>query len=707
MLRIRLLGELALDDDGEAVRPPESARARALLAWLAVHRGMHARSRLAGLLRPDATEDSARKSLRDATWAIRQALGARADAALVAERDRIGLAAEVATDLDALRAALDDGRAQEALELAAAGEPLAGMHDDWALAARDELAARLDEALARLAGEAEARGDLAAAVRLSRERAARDPLAEEPARELVRRLAAAGDRGRALSVYEDFAARLRRELRAVPSAGTRELAAAVRAGEAMPAGESVPGAAAAAAPPAPTPARPGAPALAPSTAPIREVRYARSGDANIAYAVVGDGPVDLVFVPGFVSHLEVLWEEPSAARFLRRLSSFARVVLWDKREQGLSDRTGRAPTLEQSQDDLLAVMDAAGVERAAIFGISEGGPLSLLCAAAHPDRVGSLVLWGTHGRIVRAGDYPQGLPAEIVRRTIDALVAGWGGAPCLDLFAPTRAGDPAFAAWWSRLLRSGTSAGAVRDVMAINYEIDVREILPAVRAPTLVVHARDDRLVPLPLGEYLAEHIPGARLAVLPMRDHIPFDGHADELLDAVEEHLTGAPSAYEPERVLTTVLFTDVVASTERAARLGDRRWRAQLEDYRAIVRGEVGRFRGREVSSAGDGALASFDGPARAVRCAQAIVAAAAARGIDVRAGVHTGECEVVGDDLAGLAVHIGARIGALAQPGEVLVSSTVRDLVVGSELAFADRGAKALKGVPGRWQLLTARP
>lgn len=705
MLRIRLLGELALEDDGEAIRPPESARARSLLAWLAVHRGMHARSRLAGLLRPDATEDSARKSLRDATWAIRQALGARADAALVADRDRIGLAAEVETDLGALRAALDDGHAQEALELAAAGEPLAGMPDEWALAARDELAARLDEALARLAGEAEARGDLAAAVRLSRERAARDPLAEEPARELVRRLAAAGDRGRALSAYEDFAARLRRELRAVPSAETRELAAAVRAGDAMPTGPGAASAASSAPASALTP--PVAAPSAPAAVPIPEVRYARSGDANIAYAVVGDGPLDLVFVPGFVSHLEVLWEEPIAARFLRRLASFARVVLWDKREQGLSDRTGRAPTLEQSQDDLLAVMDAAGVERAAIFGISEGGPMSLLCAAGHPDRVASLVLWGTHARVLRDDDYPQGLPAAVVRRTIDELVAGWGGAPCLNLFAPTRADDPAFVAWWSRLLRSGTSAGAVRGVMAINDEIDVRDILPAVRAPTLVAHARDDRLVPLPLGEYLAEHIPGARLAVLPMRDHIPFDEHSDELLDAIEEHLTGARPARAPERVLTTVLFTDVVASTEGAARLGDRRWRAQSEEYRAIVRGEVARFRGREVSSTGDGALASFDGPARAVRCGQAIVGAAAARGIDVRAGVHTGECEVVGGDLAGLAVHIGARIGALAQPGEVLVSSTVRDLVVGSELAFAERGAKVLDGVPGRWRLLAARP
>lgn len=689
MLRIRLLGEFALEEDGKALDLPESARARSLLAWLAVHRGLHARSRLAGVVRPDAAEESARKSVRDAVWAIRQALGSGGGDALVAERDRVGLAEDVSTDVDELRAALRNGGADQAVRLAE-GELLPGMHDDWVVAARAELAGELEDALAALARDAEAKGDLEAAVRHSRRRAALDPVAEAPARELIRLLTAAGDRGRALSVYEELADRLRRDLQTVPSAATRELATSVRRGEV--ARGDLRGAAPTT-PPAPVP-------------PAREVRYAGSGGANIAYAIVGDGPVDLVIVPGFVSHLEVFWEEQIAARFLERLASFSRVILWDKRVQGLSDRGGPAPTLEQSQDDLLAVMDAAGVERASILGISEGGPMSVLFAASHPDRVDRLVLYGTHARVMKADDYPEGLSRRVVERTLDRLVSGWGGAPCLDLWAPSRMDDPAFVAWWARLLRSGTSAGAVRAVMELNFDIDVRQVLPAVHTPALVLHARDDRLVPARLGEYLAAHLPDARLGLLPGTDHIPFNEHAAELLDEIEEFVTGRRPDRQAERMLATVLFTDVVDSTGRAAAHGDRVWRNQLETYHAVVQDQIARFRGRHVSTAGDGMLARFDGPARAVRCAQRIATETRARGIDVRAGVHTGECEIM-EHLAGIAVHIGARIGALAGPGEVLVSSTVRDLVVGSDLRFEDRGEHELRGLPGRWRLLAAAP
>ena len=678
---------------------PDSARARSLLAWLAVHRGLHSRTRLAGLLRPEATEESARKTVRDAVWAIRQALDGRSQEALVTERDRLGLAPGAVTDLDEARAALRAGRLDEAVGLAA-GELLPGMHDDWVVAARGELAGELDDALERLASNAESRGDLAAAVRYSRRRAALDGLAEQPVRELIRRLAAAGDRGRALSVYEEFAARLRRDLQTVPSAETRQLVAAVRRGEVA---QSAPRVVHSDDRRAAGPAE----VVVPPAAPAREVRYADSAGVNIAYTVVGEGPVDLVFVPGFVSHLEVLWEEPLAAQFLERLASFARVVLWDKREQGLSDRPGGAPTLEQSKQDLLAVMNAAGVGRTSIFGVSEGGPMSLLFAASHPERVDRLVLYGTHARVLKDHGYPEGLAPAAVERTLDELLSGWGGAPGLDVWAPSRIDDPRFVAWWSRLLRSGTSPGAVRAIMELNFEIDVRDVLPAVHAPTLVVHARDDRLVPARLGSYLAAHLADARLALVPGQDHIPFNAHAGELLDEVEEFLTGQRPEPRPDRILATVLFTDVVGSTERAARLDDRVWRAELDAYHAIVEHQLARFGGRRISSAGDGTLASFDGPARAVRCAQRIVDDARTHDIGVRAGLHTGECEIVGDDLAGVAVHIGARIGALAGPGEVLVSSTVRDLVVGSDLGFADRGERDLRGLPGRWRLLAAQP
>lgn len=435
----------------------------------------------------------------------------------------------------------------------------------------------------------------------------------------------------------------------------------------------------------------------------RAVRYADSRGVSIAYRVVGDGPHDLVLTPGFVSHLEVLWDEPCAAAFLDRLASFARVVLWDKREQGLSDRTGRAPTLEQSEEDLLAVMAAAGVERASILGVSEGGPMSVLFAARHPERVASLALYGTHARLLRAPGYPEGLRRAMVERALDGMIERWGEPAGLELFAPSRVDDPAFAEWWGRLLRSGTSRGAARAVLGLNLRCDVRALLPAVQAPTLVAHTVDDRVVPLRLGRHLCRHIPDARLVELPGADHLPFAGSAAEpLLEALEEHVTGERPAIDPERILATVLFTDMVGSTSRAARHGDRRWRMTLESYYDLVAAQVARFRGRTVSSAGDGTLAAFDGTARAVRCAAAIVGEAGLRGMPVRAGVHTGEVEVLGDDLAGLAVHIGARISARAGAGEVLVSSTVRDLVVGSDLAFAPRGHAQLAGVPGSWSL-----
>jgi class 3 adenylate cyclase/alpha-beta hydrolase superfamily lysophospholipase len=437
------------------------------------------------------------------------------------------------------------------------------------------------------------------------------------------------------------------------------------------------------------------------------VRYAASGDLSIAYQVVGDGPVDVVWVPGFVSHVEILWELPLWRRLLDRLSSFARVVIFDKREQGLSDRTGAPPTLEDIAGDLGAVMDAAGSERATIVGLSEGGPAALLFAASHPQRVSGLALVGSYARLSRAGDNPAGVPAERLRGFAERVVAEWGGPTALSLwFGAEAAADPALAEWWARLLRAGTSPGGARGLLRLYEELDARPALSSISAPTLVVHGRDDALVPPALGRAVADAIPGARYLELP-GPHLPFaidDGRA--FAAAVEELVTGRLAEPDPERVLATVLVTDIVGSTGQATALGDRAWRELLQRHDDASRREFERFRGREVKQTGDGFLATFDGPARAVRCAAAIRDALAPLGLLLRTGVHTGECELRGTDVSGIAVHIAARVGAAAGPGEVLVSSTVHDLVIGSGLEFEERGERELAGVPGSWRLFMAR-
>ena len=430
--------------------------------------------------------------------------------------------------------------------------------------------------------------------------------------------------------------------------------------------------------------------------------YVRNGDISIAYQILGDGPFDLVFVPGFIWHVEGVWEQPLVARFFERLGSFARVIMFDKRGMGLSDRPPEPPTLEQSMDDLRAVLDAAGSERPALFGISEGGPMSMLFAATHPERTRALVMFGTYARIVRSEDYPVGLRREPLERLFAAMERDWGGPVGLRLWAPSVADDPEMQRWWARFLRMGASPRDAMALLRLYLDLDVRHVLPAIEAPTLVLHRTDEVLVPLPMARDLAERIPGARLVELPGADHIPMIGDQDSVLDEIEEFLTGQRSAPEPDRVLATVLFTDIVDSTRRAGELGDARWKALLERHNELVRRQLERHRGREVKSTGDGFLATFDGPARGVRCARAIADEVERLGIEIRAGLHTGECELVGDDVAGMAVHIGARVGAQARPGEVLVSSTVKDLVVGSGLEFADRGARQLKGVPGEWRL-----
>jgi class 3 adenylate cyclase len=436
-----------------------------------------------------------------------------------------------------------------------------------------------------------------------------------------------------------------------------------------------------------------------------ETRYARSsGDVRIAYQVYGEGPIDLLFVTGFVLHVEAIWEEPLFARFFERLGSFARVAIFDKRGQGLSDRHGSPPTLEQTMDDAIAVMDAAGFERAALFGVSEGGPAAALLAAAHPDRVSALALYGTYPRIVEAEDYPHGLPRQAFEDFAARIEEEWGGPVAAHLFAPSMADDPEFRDAWARFLRRATSPHGARDLMLLYRELDVREVLPTINMPTLVLHRTDDRLCRIAGGRAIAEGIAGARFVELPGADHL-LTIDPDQILDEVEEFLTGERRVHEVDRVLATVMFTDIVGSTERAAAMGDSGWRELVHRHDTLVRRELQRHRGRPIKTLGDGFLATFDGPARAIRCARSIAESVRSLGFEIRAGLHTGECELVGDDVAGMAVNIGARVASLAGPSEVLVSSTVKDLVFGSAIEFAERGTHSLKGVPGEWRLFAA--
>jgi pimeloyl-ACP methyl ester carboxylesterase len=439
-------------------------------------------------------------------------------------------------------------------------------------------------------------------------------------------------------------------------------------------------------------------------------RYAKSRGASVAYQVVGEGPIDLVLVLGFATHLELQWEAPPFARFFERIASFSRLIIFDKRGTGLSDPVSEAPTLEQRIDDVRAVMDAAGSERAALFGISEGGPMSALLAATHPERVTALVLYGAMGRTTEAADYPWASPAEALRESATEFIAPFWGQQAegmVELFAPSLADDPQTVEFTARMERSAASPAMVLQIFEMFLDIDVRSVLPSIHVPTLVLHRRGDRVVNRRAGEELAAQIPSARYVELPGIDHLPWAGDSEAVLGEIEEFLTGARSPPDPDRVLATVMFTDIVGSTERAAELGDARWRELLAEHQAAVRGELTRFRGREVKTLGDGCLATFDGPARAIRCGHAVAAAARSLGLEVRVGLHSGEVELMGEDVGGIAVHIAARVGALAGAGEVLVSSTVKDLVAGSGIRFVDRGAKQLKGIADEWRLFAAAP
>jgi len=435
-----------------------------------------------------------------------------------------------------------------------------------------------------------------------------------------------------------------------------------------------------------------------------ETRYARSGDVRIAYQIVGDGPLDLVFVPGFVSNVDLFWETREWAQFFTRLAAFSRLILFDKRGTGLSDRDVGIATLEERMDDVRAVMDAAGSERAALFGMSEGGPMSLLFASTYPHRAQALVLYGSFARHIQFSSDEE-LKKEIER--IDRL---WGtGRYFLARYLPRGMSEEAACRLFARIERQSASPSAVIAIRRMLVEIDVRHILPAIRVPTLVLHRVGDGASPVEAGRYLADNIPGAKYLELPGDNHNPLyePEVADRIVGEVEEFLTGSRHEAEPDRVLATVMFTDIVDSTTRAAELGDRQWRALLDRHDEAVRQQLARFRGQEVKNLGDGFMATFDGPARAVRCATAIAQSLRPLGLAVRSGLHTGEIELQRDDIAGIAVHIAARVTAEAEAGETVVSSTVRDLVAGSGLLFQDRGIHALKGLPEAVHLYSVIP
>ena len=433
-----------------------------------------------------------------------------------------------------------------------------------------------------------------------------------------------------------------------------------------------------------------------------ETKYTKSGGVNIAYQVVGKGPIDLIYAPPWIGNFELFWEEPSYSRFLMRLASFSRLILFDKRGTGSSDRSAELPILEEQMDDIGAVMEAAGSERAALFGASEGGSQCALFAASYPERTQGLILYGTVATNVWSPEAPWAPTEEIFEMYMDVIQREWGGPVGLPLFAPSVAGDERLQAWWARLLRLAASPPTAIALLRMARDIDIRHVLRTIRVPTLILQRDGDLAVNVESGRYLARQVPGAKYVELSGNDHMPFVGDSDSIVAEVQEFLTGVRPAPEPDRVLATVLFTDIVGSTRRAAELGDRRWRDLLGSYYTLARKELDRFRGREVKTTGDGFLATFDGPARGIRCACAISDEAGQLGIETRAGLHTGECEMIGDDVGGIAVHIGARVAAVAGPGEVMVSSTVKDLVAGSGITFQDQGVHALKGVPEEWRL-----
>jgi DNA-binding SARP family transcriptional activator/class 3 adenylate cyclase len=713
-MEFALLGPLEAEHDGALV-DLGGGKQRALLAVLLLNAGRTvSREMLIDDLWGERVPESGPKMVQVFVSRLRKVLPAG-----VLQTRGTGYAVSVAPDaVDLLRfeglvadgrAALLRGDAAAAAELFRGalalwrGTPLGEFEEPFARVERPRLeelqvAALEDriEAELQLGRHQPLAGELEALV-------ARHPLRERLRAQQMRALARSGRQAEALRAYQDARRALLDELGIQPSPMLRELETRILRQEET------------AAPRVTAPAEAAVAALAPPQRPLPPqpamegppaTRYVSNGPINIAYQLVGDGPLDILLTTGWVLPMELFWEDPDFTRFIGRLARFGRVVLSDKRGTGLSDRVpaGTLPTLDERVEDLVAVMDAVGSERPAVFGISEGAPMSALLAASHPQRVSSLALYGGWARTLANEEYPSGMHDDEYTAFVEWVTGAWENAgDLLKLWAPSVQHEQRRRTWWSRALRFGASPGSALAWLHMLKEVDVRAVLPAISAPTLVVHRAGDRVVPVANAHYLAEHIEGARLLVVPGEDHLWWVGDQDAVLDPVEEFFTGATASPQIDRMLLTVLFTDIVDSTRHVSALGDRRWRDLRSAHHDLVRAQLARFGGREINTMGDGFLATFEGPSRAIRCAEAIRAGVHGLGLSVRAGLHVGECELDGDDIAGIALSIGARIAALAGPDEILVSSTVRDLVVGSGIAFEDRGKHALKGVDGAWDVL----
>lgn len=435
-------------------------------------------------------------------------------------------------------------------------------------------------------------------------------------------------------------------------------------------------------------------------------RYAKSGDVHIAYQVIGDAPLTLVYAPGWISHVEVMWEDPHFVQFITRLAAFARVVTFDKRGTGASDRDGGYPTLDDRMDDIRAVMDAVGVERAALFGVSEGGNMSTVFAATYPERVSHLILFGSFAKRSWSPDYPWAPTPEKRRAWIESLEHDWDKTPDLEEIAPSCAHDPVFAEWFGRMSRMAASPGSAKRLAELNTQIDVRDVLPAISVPTLVLHNIHDQDARVEEGRYIAEHIPGARFVPLEGADHLPWTSDTEAMAGEIEEFITGVRGGPAGDTTLATILCTDIVGSTARRAALGDAEWRKLIDAHDTGMRAVIRRRQGVEINTTGDGVLAAFNSPGRALHAAFDIQDMARALGLPVRAGVHTGECQRAGAAVSGIAVDIAVRVASHADDSQVLASRTVRDLTIGAGFTFEDAGMHALKGMPGEWQLLRVR-
>jgi DNA-binding SARP family transcriptional activator/pimeloyl-ACP methyl ester carboxylesterase/class 3 adenylate cyclase len=689
MLSVSVLGELSLEADGRPLDQIASRRARSLLGWLAVHPGMHPRARVASVFWPEVLDDSARSSLRTSLATLKRELGPEAADVVTATRERVGIepGQEVEIDLDGFARLVSRGELQEAAALCH-GDLLADLDDDWVNEPREHHRRDLMDVLGRIAADADDAGDLDAALDRSREQIALDPLAEEAQHKLIERLAAAGDRAGALAAYKAYDARLRRDLGIAPSASIRELATNVRSGSMQAAGNG------------------SGPGTSKPTTP--EVHYARNGSVYVAYQSFGEGELEFVLVPGLVSNLEFAWEHPAYRRFMDRLASFARVTVYDKRGMGLSDPLDTAAGFDQHLDDLAAVIDAAELNRPVVMGCCDGGAVAALYAAHHPDAVESLVLYAAFPKLNKAPGYPEGGAPEALEAVIQSVSEAWGSGVTASVFAAELFDDEEFCRWWGRYERASASPGLVISALRLDGELDMRDVLPAIHVPTLQLHRTGDPAASVEGGRFMSERIPDARMVEFPGTLHWPWLGDTDALIDEIEQFLIGRPPpAHEPDRALATVMSADFVDATKTAARLDDQRWQNLLEDVRDTTAGrEIKAHQGQLIKGPGNGLLATFDRPASAIRCAQSLRQSLSLQGIEIRAGLHTGEIELRGEDVAGMALQIAARVGSHAKAGETLASRTVRDLVVGSGIEFEDHGAVQLKGVPGEWDLLSVK-